>query len=412
METQQQQQNYSFGAAVRDTVYSHEGFEKHFEILSKTDFWLIVLGRHITRDCVSKSGMTPSNKHDCFTPISQRHAPLRATENVNLAAEAVRDGALIPGRVIAPNATVQSSKQGDQKPEAKIYLPERLLLWHKSCHEEDGNGSLLVNSCKFKTTTPEASMVQTHYKSCSRLGWSLSISMDKGYFTLMRSHEIYSFDPEETFFPAIRDEPCAQRVSINLFCKLSTFASSQGIEFNHHWEQQGCDIPRFASADPGVALRALTARTQDEGLRAVMIDDLFYFSEELGIETTDAMRFLSDNEWLQYRTAATIHFTSRMPFEDVQQWAKKRGDKKSTQDRSTSPGPPAFLANDQSLTETFSMTTSLRKSTNVTLWNPQNSIEKYLKKTAEPEVLYDSYSHPNSSTNTGVVSKLGRCTSA
>ncbi|EWG50460.1 hypothetical protein FVEG_09670 [Fusarium verticillioides 7600] len=34
-------------------------------------------------------------------------------------------------------------------------------------------------------------------------------------------------------------------------------------------------------------------------------------------------------------------------------WAKKRGDQKSTQDRPTSPEPPAFLANDQSLTETF-----------------------------------------------------------
>ncbi|KAF5597768.1 serine threonine kinase [Fusarium pseudoanthophilum] len=172
-ETQQQQQNYSSGAAARDTVYSHEGFEKHFEILSKTDFWFIVPERHITRDCVSKSGMAPSNNYDWYetvlnSPIltcpeelmadinrrsskknselirqgivqfhalkaGQRRASLRATEYLNLAAKADRDGALVSGLVIAPNATVQSSKQGDQKPEAKIYLPKLLLLWHKSC---------------------------------------------------------------------------------------------------------------------------------------------------------------------------------------------------------------------------------------------------------------------------------------
>ncbi|KAF5597767.1 hypothetical protein FPANT_4000 [Fusarium pseudoanthophilum] len=154
-----------------------------------------------------------------------------------------------------------------------------------------------------------------------------------------------------------------------------------------------------------------------KGIRAVTIDDFSCCSEELGIETTDAMQFLFDNEWLQFRTAATIHFTSRtlnkqrtwtfsmafqalssrsfaksislsgvmilqyykhrrtsyiylfsnnskMRFEDAQQWAKKRGDKKSTQDRPSSPaynaeppvhtaGPPVFLLNDQSLTETF-----------------------------------------------------------
>ncbi|KAF5535573.1 hypothetical protein FNAPI_12024 [Fusarium napiforme] len=93
-ETQQQQQNYSSGAAVRGTVYSHEGFEKHFETceqgpsgfssrsvqtqrqgsnsdyvpspVSKTDLWFIVPERHITRDCVSRSGMTPSNKYDWY----------------------------------------------------------------------------------------------------------------------------------------------------------------------------------------------------------------------------------------------------------------------------------------------------------------------------------------------------------
>ncbi|KAF5697249.1 hypothetical protein FMUND_15481 [Fusarium mundagurra] len=45
-----------------------------------------------------------------------------------------------------------------------------------------------------------------------------------------------------------------------------------------------------------------------KGIRAVWVDDLFWYCEELGIETTDAMRFLFDNEWLQYRTAASINF--------------------------------------------------------------------------------------------------------
>ncbi|RBQ78655.1 hypothetical protein FVER14953_13191 [Fusarium verticillioides] len=45
-----------------------------------------------------------------------------------------------------------------------------------------------------------------------------------------------------------------------------------------------------------------------KGVRAVLVDDLFWFCEELGIEDTEAMRFLFDNEWLQYRSAATISF--------------------------------------------------------------------------------------------------------
>ncbi|KAF5622080.1 uncharacterized protein FTJAE_11047 [Fusarium tjaetaba] len=43
-------------------------------------------------------------------------------------------------------------------------------------------------------------------------------------------------------------------------------------------------------------------------IRAVLVDDLFWLCEELGIETTEAMRFLFENEWLHYRTAATINF--------------------------------------------------------------------------------------------------------
>ncbi|KAG5790821.1 hypothetical protein H9Q69_010116 [Fusarium xylarioides] len=45
-----------------------------------------------------------------------------------------------------------------------------------------------------------------------------------------------------------------------------------------------------------------------KGIRGVLVDDLFWYCEELGIETTDAMRFLFENEWLQYRTAASINF--------------------------------------------------------------------------------------------------------
>jgi hypothetical protein len=58
------------------------------------------------------------------------------------------------------------------------------------------------------------------------------------------------------------------------------------------------------------------------------------------------------------------------------------------------------------------MTTSLRKSISVAPWNSHNTIEKWLKKIAEREVLYESYSHSNLSANTAVVSKLGGCTSA
>ncbi|KAF5632171.1 hypothetical protein F25303_9479 [Fusarium sp. NRRL 25303] len=45
-----------------------------------------------------------------------------------------------------------------------------------------------------------------------------------------------------------------------------------------------------------------------KGIRGVLVDDLFWFQEELGIETSDFMRTLFDQEWLQYRTAACVHF--------------------------------------------------------------------------------------------------------
>ncbi|KAF4497108.1 hypothetical protein FAGAP_6734 [Fusarium agapanthi] len=91
-----------------------------------------------------------------------------------------------------------------------------------------------------------------------------------------------------------------------------------------------------------------------------------------------------------------------VPFEEVQQSVKKRVHK-STQEPPSSPayeadppvctaGPPAFLANDQSLTEIFLKTTSPRKPTSVDLRNPHNSIEKWLEKTTEPQVVFDSTS--------------------
>ncbi|KAG4260264.1 hypothetical protein FPRO06_05078 [Fusarium proliferatum] len=36
-----------------------------------------------------------------------------------------------------------------------------------------------------------------------------------------------------------------------------------------------------------------------KGIRGVLVDDLFWFQEELGIETSDFMRALFDQEWLQ-----------------------------------------------------------------------------------------------------------------
>ncbi|SCV28707.1 uncharacterized protein FFB14_01925 [Fusarium fujikuroi] len=45
-----------------------------------------------------------------------------------------------------------------------------------------------------------------------------------------------------------------------------------------------------------------------KGIRGVLVDDLFWFQEELGIETSDFMRALFDQEWLQYRTTTYIHF--------------------------------------------------------------------------------------------------------
>ncbi|CVK90675.1 uncharacterized protein FPRN_07260 [Fusarium proliferatum] len=44
-----------------------------------------------------------------------------------------------------------------------------------------------------------------------------------------------------------------------------------------------------------------------KGIRGVLVDDLFWFQEELGIETSDFMRALFDQEWLQYRTAACVN---------------------------------------------------------------------------------------------------------
>ncbi|KAF4502566.1 hypothetical protein FAGAP_1208 [Fusarium agapanthi] len=43
-------------------------------------------------------------------------------------------------------------------------------------------------------------------------------------------------------------------------------------------------------------------------VRAVSVDDLFYYSEELGLDISEPVRFLFDREWLHYRTAATIQF--------------------------------------------------------------------------------------------------------
>ncbi|KLP14616.1 uncharacterized protein LW94_1270 [Fusarium fujikuroi] len=48
-----------------------------------------------------------------------------------------------------------------------------------------------------------------------------------------------------------------------------------------------------------------------KGIRGVLVDDLFWFQEELGIETSDSMQFLYDREWLQYREAASISLPSR-----------------------------------------------------------------------------------------------------
>lgn len=46
-----------------------------------------------------------------------------------------------------------------------------------------------------------------------------------------------------------------------------------------------------------------------KGIRGVLVDDLFWFQEELGIETSDFMRALFDQEWLQYRTELPLTFT-------------------------------------------------------------------------------------------------------
>ncbi|KLO88871.1 uncharacterized protein LW93_12286 [Fusarium fujikuroi] len=48
-----------------------------------------------------------------------------------------------------------------------------------------------------------------------------------------------------------------------------------------------------------------------KGIRGVLVDDLFWFQEELGIETSDSMQFLYDREWLQYREAASISLPSQ-----------------------------------------------------------------------------------------------------
>ncbi|KAF4415619.1 hypothetical protein FACUT_13254 [Fusarium acutatum] len=90
------------------------------------------------------------------------------------------------------------------------------------------------------------------------------------------------------------------------------------------------------------------------------------------------------------------------PTEEVQQWVKECVDK-STQDPPSSPaweadppvytaGPPALLANDQSLTEIFLMPISPRKLTSVVLSKLHDYVEKWLEKTTEPEVVFVSTS--------------------
>ncbi|CVK98668.1 uncharacterized protein FMAN_08512 [Fusarium mangiferae] len=52
----------------------------------------------------------------------------------------------------------------------------------------------------------------------------------------------------------------------------------------------------------------LRPRKMVKNVRCVLVDDLFWYQEELGIQTSDPMRYLFDKEWLHFRTAACINF--------------------------------------------------------------------------------------------------------
>ncbi|KAF5634192.1 hypothetical protein F52700_5912 [Fusarium sp. NRRL 52700] len=57
----------------------------------------------------------------------------------------------------------------------------------------------------------------------------------------------------------------------------------------------------------------LRPRRMLKSVLALPVDDLFFYSSELGLDMSDPVefdpvRFLLDKEWLQYRAAATIHF--------------------------------------------------------------------------------------------------------
>ncbi|QGI64125.1 hypothetical protein CEK27_008096 [Fusarium fujikuroi] len=67
--------------------------------------------------------------------------------------------------------------------------------------------------------------------------------------------------------------------------------------------------PSGRQLSKSVTLYALNKMVR--GIRGVLVDDLFWFQEELGIETSDSMQFLYDREWLQYREAASISLPSR-----------------------------------------------------------------------------------------------------
>lgn len=71
--------------------------------------------------------------------------------------------------------------------------------------------------------------------------------------------------------------------------------------------------PRLLETLAKSSMRSIKVRNHSrpgrmlKGIRGVLVDDVFS-SSELGIDTSDLVKDLFYDEWLQYRTAASIHF--------------------------------------------------------------------------------------------------------
>ncbi|KAF9773287.1 hypothetical protein IL306_008924 [Fusarium sp. DS 682] len=137
------------------------------EPVSKTDFWFVVPERHITLDCVSKSGLTPSNKYDWYgtelnSPILTRPEEFsQGLPTLRKCLEAVQ-GDMVVGLNSGCGLHLHANNAGSMQLETALRLAS--LVWLL----ED---SLLYPLCHpFRSTSPYSARVSVESR----------IAMEKG----------------------------------------------------------------------------------------------------------------------------------------------------------------------------------------------------------------------------------------